>query len=627
MSGYVARTCLSSLGTPTARDLVGAASSVAHGMEGRAARRASRPSGPFERQPKIRGSTHGPLDRATRSAIAVVALAFAILNIAACNAPLTQRPNDQPSTLGATQGVEPHRVHIIADFDRFASAKFRIDPPDEPAAISIESGAGRPETGPRGLRATLPPNAALIADPGGGWAGDWRDFTMLGAAVHCESDDVSIVLELRSGSAGDLVFRTSPMRLRAGWNNVRFDLADAGARLDAAYVAAIALRVAERAEPVTLWLDDLTLLDNRRDLLGTPDGPEGALYARQIGTRLIVGASGRFELVFQSGLVTRCYQTAVDPHRLASLCLNGPLGPVPLPIHSAAIRAGEAVSLDVAALAASGGPSRLRRTHRLVEANALRIVVEAEWSWTVAESASQPTTPEALVFRYAIDACGRVHVAVRSAAVETFAMPPPFAVFIDAADDRAWQFDVQNTGSRRGRYLRAAARAADEPRDELIWIVCEYGDDAGLRSLRPLDSTLSAAVLADPRGPAAPLVHRSVLLVWPGLWADRPADARLWADATWPARAAGPRTSVMAFDPIENAYRVDCRSGRARFSLEEVGVVRFRPMLLLDGTSGRRAFVTCNGLMMRSDQRAADGSVLVELPEILRPASIEIIVE
>lgn len=542
-----------------------------------------------------------------------------------------QRPADQPPTTSATASApfnaEPHRVHVIADFDRFASATFRVDPSDRPAAVSVEPGAGRPETGPRALRATLPPNAALVAEPAGGWAGDWRDFTMLGAAVFAPDDDVSIALELRSGPSGELTFRSAAIRLHSGWNHVRFDLADAGARLDAGQVQAIAFRVTDRSEPVTLALDDLALLDNRRDVLGTPDGPEGALYARLAGTRLIVGASGRFELVFQSGLITRCYQTGIDPHRLASICLSGPLGPVPLPLHSAAIRAGEAVSLDVAALGASGGTSRLRRAHRLVEANALRVVVEAEWNWTAAASASQPAAPQTLVFRYVVDAHGRVHAAVRSATAEADARPPPFAVFIDVADNRAWRFDVQNAGSRRGRYLRAAAGTADEPRAELIWIICEFGDDAAFRTLRPLDSSLSAAVLADPTGLTPPLIHRSMLLVWPVLFSQRADDAKLWADATSPARAAGPRVGGFAFDPLENAYRVDCRTGRARFELEADNVVRYRPTLILDGSAGRRALVTCNGLIQRCDQYAADGNVLVELPEIFRPASIEIVVD
>jgi hypothetical protein len=130
-------------------------------------------------------------------------------------------------------------------------------------------------TGIGALAVTLPVGSALALD-----IPDLHDFvpyTLLSLAIHSPvlRDDLRVTLDSARGSW------TSPRQLiRPGWNTVLVDLKPARQTraFDLRRVLRVRLGFDSAGGPVSLYLDDVMLIDNRRRLVGGPAGLKVGVY-------------------------------------------------------------------------------------------------------------------------------------------------------------------------------------------------------------------------------------------------------------------------------------------------------------------------------------------------------------
>lgn len=124
-------------------------------------------------------------------------------------------------------------------------------------------------TGTGAVEAALRPDAMMTIDlpP----LGDARRFTLLSLAVHVYEPRDDLVLTLQDGQD---TWTSQPRSLNAGWTIVSIDLASiAGSgSVDLRSLQRLTLTFAQAESMTPFGLDDVLLIDNRRDIPGTPDG-------------------------------------------------------------------------------------------------------------------------------------------------------------------------------------------------------------------------------------------------------------------------------------------------------------------------------------------------------------------
>ncbi len=137
-------------------------------------------------------------------------------------------------------------------------------------------------TGVGALEANVPPGAALVFRLSG--FGDFSPYALLGMSIYSREirDDLKVSistdrpgwerLQLRRTAIGDI--ESLPVLLRPGWNTVRIDLRRlAGLKdFDVRAVRAIRLWFSAATGPVRINLDDILLIDNRREIRPVPPG-------------------------------------------------------------------------------------------------------------------------------------------------------------------------------------------------------------------------------------------------------------------------------------------------------------------------------------------------------------------
>ena len=203
----------------------------------------------------------------------------------------------------------------------------------------------------------------------------------------------------------------SRVPLQPGWNTLRLDLVEAAERLPLDEVREIRFSLPNVSEPVAVVFDDLLLADNRADLIGSSQDAASGLYVQQQGRHWNIGVAGRFELSFANGQIVRWFDLANDPHRLENLLDDMVLGPTPvvLPWESSSENGASPPNSDFAGLG-----ERVAAHQSLLEANALRAMVECTWRFAGADLAANSDTPFHR-WVYTVMADGRVYVHLRYA--------------------------------------------------------------------------------------------------------------------------------------------------------------------------------------------------------------------
>ncbi len=124
-------------------------------------------------------------------------------------------------------------------------------------------------TGAGAMEVVLPAKSTLLYHLPG--VHDFSDYTLLMLAIYSRGIRDDLTIRISTDHAG---WESLPVLLRAGWNNVLIDLARLKAMGDfkSRGVRSIGLRFASADRPVRINIDDIMLIDNRREIQPVPEG-------------------------------------------------------------------------------------------------------------------------------------------------------------------------------------------------------------------------------------------------------------------------------------------------------------------------------------------------------------------
>lgn len=237
------------------------------------------------------------------NARACILPALATLVLGSCTAPPTASDRYRLDPLAFRQ----RRAYAEAVGGRFVSLADFEDAPGTPgyrqindfSVVGGDSGGSRSftvnvtATGSGAMGVLLHPGAKLRFD-----LPDIRNFTgytLLSVAIHSRQlrDDLEVSL---SGPAGE--WTSSRRLLRPGWNTVMVDLRKAAgpSGFPLTDVRAIHLRFTDAADDVRFELDDVLLIDNRREISPVPEG----IALRKEGLDYLILLPGRDDALWMS---------------------------------------------------------------------------------------------------------------------------------------------------------------------------------------------------------------------------------------------------------------------------------------------------------------------------------------
>src|SRR5690606_28778294 len=121
--------------------------------------------------------------------------------------------------------------------------------------------------------------------PEGRWTlpRDWSRQQLLLMSVYAPRRPGGFSVSLRSGTQYPLTYTHPRIFLNPGWNLVRIDLGDLIDQVNLADIREMRFWCDPLDTPIDLYLDDLILVDNTREVFGSSNGPEGQLYVRAEG--------------------------------------------------------------------------------------------------------------------------------------------------------------------------------------------------------------------------------------------------------------------------------------------------------------------------------------------------------
>lgn len=324
-----------------------------------------------------------------------------VLTIGCEMPPLATQPAETATPalgrLGTAYGddLANKRFQVIADFEEPEQGTlFHLEPSGDPAAVAVTTARAQQDTGVGSLRMALANSRqhVVAADtPGGKWAlhSDWAPYPLLLFSVFSPRDQGGFRFSIRSGKQNPLTYEHPRIFLKTGWNRIRVDLAEVAERVYLGDIREMQFWCDPLDTPIDLYLDDLILTDNTRDLLVPAHPRPGDLSVRSQGRRLVVTAHERFQLVFNRGQIRQWFDLGSDPQRLHNLAGGGVIGPIPVLIqgdHS------EQVALDNPAPWNKLGP--LVETYQtVIDTSALRVVVHGEWRFGTATGTTDESSP------------------------------------------------------------------------------------------------------------------------------------------------------------------------------------------------------------------------------------------
>ena len=303
-------------------------------------------------------------------------------------------------------------------------------------------------TGVGALGATLPVGTSLVYTLPD--VHDFSEYTLLAMALHSPGIRDNLQILIVTDRAG---WQSPPLLLRAGWNNLLIDIQRLKSLDDfnTTRVREIRLRFSRPAglvgpmDPVRIYVDDIMLIDNRRDVVGVPAGmrlvKSGLDYDLHLpGRAQPVSIRQGFDGLWRMGAV----QAVVRSSRLG----DG---------RTAASAPAEQEDIE------SLGWQR-RGELRVVEHNAVRLRLANTWYFPVTPGSWQSLDIRRIHWEYTFHSDGRMVTAVtveRPDGQEITVTPPAGAVW---SDGRRGRRVVARVGAGGGRqcYLAALAGANEE---------------------------------------------------------------------------------------------------------------------------------------------------------------------
>jgi hypothetical protein len=531
-------------------------------------------------------------------------------------------PTQTDRMLLAYPEIQSGRVLILADFEEDRQmGLFRLEPPG--GGLVRDPKKGRPETGTGTLSVTFAraEDTVVIASPAEGEAflkRDWRPYDLLTMAVHSPGANVRLRTRIIGGAAGQTVSTQTDTALFAGWNVLRFDLAEIGEDVPLDDIREVRLGLAQSpGDAVTLHFDDLLLIGNRQHLMGDSANTESKLYVQSAGRHWNVGVPGRFELSFRNGQITRWYNLAADPYRLRNLVRGAPLGPTPVVVENGQVTR--------PALGASGA---VTARQRILEMNEVRVIVDGLWESNAAD-------PDKSVARrtYTIFPTGQVYVTSTATwpgeQTGTLGMAVNLAWWPAAPSVRVHAGVTVGDSAEGGSPAFALARGL-EADAALLFVPYPDGEMGRIDEITDTDSKSSTLLWSG--GQTRGSIWRAMLYLSSSSSLD---DSQAFSRALDYAQPGGLRVEVGepvsgellrsdGFDPGTGTYTLTTEGNRLRATVPGKGRAVFSPAYSIAGQSSGEAWVYVNHVVQPGVVRGPVGEVLFQVPETVMK---EIVVE
>lgn len=460
------------------------------------------------------------------------------------------------------------RFTTLADFEDSTLLRQRGERQVEQFAIE-PAGAGQlsftdnvTRTGIGAMRANLPAGAQLVYRPA--VPHDFSGYTLLQLALHSTAIRDDLRVKLVTDKAD---WESHHVLLRAGWNNVLIDLQRLAGRpdFDAKAVKEIRLWFSAADNTTEFGLDDMMLIDNRREIPGTPPGVKltkfGLDYKLELPglgkpLELKQGEDGLWRLGEQ--------QTLVD--LTATPSIDGVLIPASRP---ATTSAGPREQIDMM------GKRRLGEVE-VLEANALRLRLASTWYFPDSAGQWESLAVRQIRWEYTFYADGRwvTDITLNNAGGESIS-----SVVFWQPEKVAWSDGELSAAKVVSDFAGSAGR----------WSFIRTGR-AERRSI------IEAGYLRPPA------VKVTMGQIDPSV-GDADGDG---------------------FDQSQGCYCLKSAAGNCRFSL----ALAQGPMDVYVRVRGKwtgAVTASCQGLSLRSSVRLADGSLLLAIPAVgSRPVAVEV---
>lgn len=579
---------------------------------------------------------------ATATAAAVIVAATAALLaivavVSGCNdpqQPLSETTEPLPIdrlVAAHAEDLESKKFQVIADFEepRQASLFSRV-PDGGSAGVEITTARARPETGVGSLRMSLTNSLQQVVaadSPEAEWAlpQDWTAYNLLLMSVFSPREQGGFRFSIGSGSSNPLVYEHPRIMLEAGWNAVRIDLLEVSEQVYLGDVREMRFWCDPLDSPIDLYLDDIILADNTRELMPNPDNTPGQLSLESAGRRLIVTAANRFVLVLYHGQIRQWFDLASDPQRLHNLAGGNALGPIPT---LGGFRDGT-ILLEPDQWSMLG--PLVESFQRVVEASPVRVVIHGEWRFARPDSPADESSPYHR-WVFSIYRNGEVYVECSGYVPGMNLQEVGMAFGCDAA-----------AGFVPHTVAPAPAATGDETASYTLF---SQPPRAGSADLLVVPAVPAAGrPMVDPAGARVNVVYRAPVQSDQFLFN---AMLRVWPSDIDNATQAGPmarayqqplpvavdtgsllRTDAGDFDgdgySEARGYYVLKLDGRiAKLRLDGRHHLRFSPAFKLVDVIDRDVWVYVDGRQIKNLQRDQNGNILFEVPGVI---SREILIE
>ncbi len=535
--------------------------------------------------------------------------------------------------VAAYEDLASQRFEILADFESPEQATLFHVEPDSAGGARMSTERSRRETGAGALKMTFVSSGqrVIAADTAASrWAlvRDWSRYDLLLMSVFSPRRLGGFTITIRSGTSAPLSWTLPRIFLNPGWNLVRIDLGDFAEQVNLLDVREMRLGCDPLEAPVDLYLDDVLLVSNARDVFGSADGAAGQLYARTQGRRLAVGAVGRFEVVFSRGQLRQWYDVGKDTARLHNLCGRGPLGPIPVVLPDPEA---ESIAIDDASQwAGLGIAAELHQT--LLEATSLMARVQGQIRFSSIDQAPDEGSP-AHRWLYTIYRDGRIYVdcsgTARSTDFSPAAVGIAFACDAGAGFRRRLGRAVQTRPegpsghSAFALFSRPDLGAADllvspasplpargienaqESRAGVLWVLGSVQDTFGFAAmLRVWPTDIDSAAQADPMSD------------------DYQHPLPIGLEVGQLARTDPGDLNADGFSESAGCYLIQLDGSIARIRIPGQSRLRFSPVFKVIDVAGRDVWAYLDGRQIKEVLRDVDGNAMFMLPDILTRESL-----
>jgi len=531
--------------------------------------------------------------------------------------------------------LETGRFWVIADFEQITQSElFQVVSHSGQAEGWFSNGGGVSQTGPACFRTRLadPQDELVISNENAvNWSlkSDWRGFWLLTAAVYCDRDALPVQLSLDAGPDGRASHVHSRIVLARGWNLLRLDLAEAAESIPLDDVRAVRVSLPEADGPTDLTIDDLILADNREDLFGSADDPDQGLYVQRQGRRWNIGAAGRFELSFANGQIVRWSDLGSDPNRLRNLVAGTVLGPSPVVVPDFVEEPATQPATDFADLGAA-----VVARQRLIEASTLRVVVEADWSFTASE-ASPPEQIPSQQWTYTLYRDGRVYVRTECVAGAEQWRPPGLGVAVSCAETEPLEALAHSAagldGDERLRHVTYGYADSASPNGACMLVIMYDSRRAPrMEVVRQLERHRLSLLASGGEMTSGAQTWSSLLRVWPpGHCGEAAPQALDYCYAAGLEIHTGERIIDSpgdddhdGFNESEGCYVVRAEAGTLRLVIDGSKDARYSPVFKVVQPGSARAWVYVDNLILEPVIRDPAGNLLFQIPGTVRKRTL-----